>query len=104
MQQFAVYRNRNDATRAVYPLLLNVQSDLISETGTRVVLPLMPAGGIVAPMAPLVPTLSVGAGSYVVVTPLMAAMDLADLGAFEGDLSGERTAILAAIDFLISGV
>jgi hypothetical protein len=29
MPQFAVYRNRNEATRAQFPLLLDVQSDLL---------------------------------------------------------------------------
>ena len=43
MRQFCAYRNRDAATRSAYPLLLNIQSDLISETGTRVVVPLVPA-------------------------------------------------------------
>ncbi len=41
MPQFAVYRNRNAATRARYPLLLDVQSDLLAGMGTRVVIPLV---------------------------------------------------------------
>jgi toxin CcdB len=103
MRQFGVYRNRNAATRSAYPLLLNVQSDLISETGTRVVVPLVPAGRIPA-MLPLVPNLPVGGKPHVMVTPLMTAMELADLGALEGDLSGERATIMAALDFLVSGI
>jgi hypothetical protein len=43
MPQFAVYRNPNPETTADYPLLLDVQSDLIAELGTRVVVPLCPA-------------------------------------------------------------
>ena len=41
MPQFAVHRNRNAATRARYPLLLDVQSDLLAGIGTRVVIPLV---------------------------------------------------------------
>jgi toxin CcdB len=104
MRQFCVYRNRNAATRSAYPLLLNVQSDLIAETGTRVVVPLVPAGRIMPSMPPLAPDISVGGEPHVMVTPLMAAIELADLGALEGDLSGERATILAALDFLVSGI
>lgn len=103
MRQFGVYRNRNAATRAIYPLLLNVQSELISETGTRVVVPLFQAGHAIAAMPPLTPTVSLDGKPHVMATPLMTAIELADLGASEGDLSGERAAILAALDFLVSG-
>ena len=41
MPQFAVHRNRNAATRARYPLLVDVQSDLLAGMGTRVVVPLV---------------------------------------------------------------
>ena len=41
MPQFAVYRNRDAATRARYPLLLDVQSDLLAGMGTRVVVRLV---------------------------------------------------------------
>ena len=103
MRQFGVHRNRNAATRAAYPLLLNVQSDLISETGTRVVVPLVPVGRAIAARPPLAPELQVDGEALVMATPLMAAVELADLGALEADLSDERATILAAIDFLVSG-
>ena len=43
MPQFAVYKNRNEATRGRFPLLLDVQSDLLEPLDTRVVVPLSPA-------------------------------------------------------------
>lgn len=43
MVQFTVHRNSNPATSADYPLLLDVQSDLLADLGTRVVVPLCPA-------------------------------------------------------------
>lgn len=106
MHQFTVYRNRNEYTRSVYPLLLNVQSDLIEETGTRVVVPMVPAGGrkrapVISSLAPVV---EVNGKPHVLVVPLLAAIELADLGPAEADLSDERTAIMAALDLLISGI
>lgn len=103
MSQFSVYRNRNAATRSAYPLILNVQSDLISETGTRVVVPLVPVGQGLPAMPPLAPALLVGGQMHVMATPLMGATEFADLGPLEEDLSAERAVILAALDFLISG-
>jgi toxin CcdB len=104
MRQFCVYRNLNAATRAVYPLLLNVQSDLISETGTRVVVPMMRADRGMPAMPPLVPTVPVKGKAHVLVTPLLAGAELADLGALEADLSEDRGTIMAALDLLISGI
>lgn len=106
MRQFCVYRNRNAATHSAYPLLLNVQSDLISETGTRVVVPMVPAvrGRHPPPISSLAPILEVNGKPHVLVVPLLAAAEVADLGALEADLTNERAAILAALDLLISGI
>jgi toxin CcdB len=43
MPQFALYRNRNPASRTRFPLLLDIQSDLLEVLATRVVVPLVPA-------------------------------------------------------------
>lgn len=106
MHQFGVYRNRNVATRAQYPLLLNVQSDLIAETGTRVVVPVLPVTeGQRAPViSGLAPVVAINDKPHVLVVPLLAAIEVADLGALETDLSDERSTILAALDLLISGI
>ena len=106
MRQFGVYRNLDEATRPLYPLLVNVQSDLIAETGTRVVVPMAPviAGRHPPPISSLVPVLQVDGNPHVLVVPLLAAVDLASMGPLESDLSSERTAIMAALDMLISGI
>ncbi len=105
MQQFGVYRNLNALTRGAYPLLLNVQSDLIAETGTRVVVPVLPRHGAhPPPISALAPVLDVAGAPYVLVVPLLAATEVADLGTQEADLSHERAAIMAALDLLISGI
>lgn len=43
MTQFDVHRNRNPASRGRFPLLLDVQADLLESLGTRVVVSLAPA-------------------------------------------------------------
>ena len=106
MRQFCVYRNRNPATRTAYPLLMNVQSDLISETGTRVVVPMVPLarGRHPPPISSLAPVLDVNGKPHVLVVPLLAATEVADLGNLEADFAHQRTAIMAALDLLISGI
>ena len=39
MAQLAVYRDKNPRSRAAVPFLLNVQSDLLEEMHSRVVIP-----------------------------------------------------------------
>lgn len=106
MRQFCVYKNCNAATRSAYPLLLNVQSDLISETGTRVVVPMVPIGrgGHPPVITSLAPVINIDEKAYVLLVPLLAAASVPDLGKLEADLSHERPAIMAALDLLISGI
>lgn len=40
MAQFTVYRNKNARTKSAYPYLVDVQSELLANLQTRVVVPL----------------------------------------------------------------
>jgi toxin CcdB len=44
--QFTVYRNKSARTKAIFPFLVNVQSDLLEDWQTRVVIPLAKAGAL----------------------------------------------------------
>ena len=104
MPQFAVYRNRNAATRARYPLLLDVQSDLLAGMGTRVVVPLVRFSALgESALATLTPALTVEGERYAALTPQLAGIAASELGAIVADVSGERSSILAALDLLITG-
>ena len=106
MPQFAVHRNRNDATRARFPLLLDVQSDLLEALGTRVVIPLAPASATIkrSAMQSLNPVCTVDGKSYVLMTPQLAGISAKELGLVIADLSHDRPAILAALDLLFTGI
>ena len=60
MPQFSVSRNPNPDTKAAFHLLLDVQSDLIADLGTRVVIPLAPA---TAMMPRIISTLMISAST-----------------------------------------
>lgn len=105
MRQFSVCENRDPASRKLYPLLLNIQSDLMADAETRVVAPLYPLGqGRNPSISSLSPVLKLNGREYVLMTPLLAGVALARLGKPVADLSGERATILAALDLLISGI
>lgn len=105
MPQFAVHRNRNQATKARFPLLLDVQSDLLAPLATRVVVPLTPAGTAQrSAMDTLTPTCRVDGKDYLMMTPQLAAISVRELGPAVDDLSSQRATMLAALDMLFTGI
>lgn len=104
MAQFTVYRNKSARSKAAFPLLLDVQSDLLEPLRTRVVVPLTRVAGFVKkPVTHLTPTVEFDGERYVLMTPQLAGISRKDLGPAVGSLAGQRSTILAAIDFLVTG-
>ena len=104
MAQFTVYRNRNPRTKAILPLLVDVQSDLLDDLQTRIVIPLSKAGTLTKkPVSHLTPLLKFEGEAYILMTPELAALARSDLGAAAGSLAERRDVILAALDFLLTG-
>lgn len=105
MAQFAVYRNPDPATRRRFPLLLDVQSELLDDLATRVVVPLAPADSRkAAAIGRLTPLVVVDKQRYRAVVPQLAGIPRKALGPAVGDLPGERGAIIAALDLLLTGI
>jgi len=103
--QFSLYRNRNPASRTRFPLLLDVQSDLLEPLATRVVVPLTPSAPARArAMRTLTPILKFDGKEYLMLTPQIAGIPVRDLGPIAGNLATDRDTIVAAIDFLLAGV
>ena len=105
MSQFTVYRNRNPASKAEYPLLLDVQTGLLDELATRVVIPLTRAAGLVRrPIKNLMPVVIVDGEEYVAGTQDLAGTPKSSLGPRVASVAEQRDAIVAALDFLAAGV
>lgn len=105
MAQFFAYRNPNSATRIQYPYLLDIQSDLLGELRTTVVIPLASAK-IAAHLrlTRLNPLFPLDRESFIAITQDLAGIDRANLGAQAYDLSAYRSEIISAVDFLLSGI
>ena len=105
MPQFAVYKNRNATTRGRFPLLLDVQSDLLEPLNSRVVVPLSPAAKARGrAMQALTPNITVAGKEYLMVTPQLAGISLRELGTIVDTIPSERAKIIGALDLLITGV
>lgn len=105
MAQFTVHKNTNPQTRSAIPFLLDVQSDLLSDLETRVVVPLCPASAVRGkPLRGLTPVFQIEGESYIMLTPQLAGIPRNELGAAIGSLERNRFEIVAAIDFLVTGI
>ena len=104
MEQFTVYRNKNPRTKTAFPLLVDVQSDLLEDLQTRVVIPLTKAAALTRkPMSHLTPTLAFDGEDYLLMTPQLAGIARTELGTPVGNLATARQSIIAAVDFLLTG-
>ena len=104
MAQFSVYRNKNARTKAAFPFLVDVQSDVLEPLNTRVVIPMTKSPALTKrPVSHLTPEVSFNGDRYILMTPQLAGIGRPELGPHAGTLVEERQTILAAIDFLITG-
>ena len=105
MAQFSVYRNKNAHTRADIPFLLNVQSDLLDHLDTRVVIPLIKARSFDGPPSEgLEPIFEIAGERCILLTPMLAGISKKELGAEVCSLREKSSAIISALDVLISGI
>jgi toxin CcdB len=101
--QCEVHANTED-DGAHIPYLIDVQTDLLSELDTRVVVPLVRSTSLGRPVSRLHPVFTVEGQRVVMATHLVAAVRRGVLGASVASLSDQRDVIIGAIDVLWSGV
>jgi toxin CcdB len=105
MPQFELYRNPSEATQQTYPYLLDIQSDLLDQLRTTVVIPLMPQRlAVTLAMSRLNPVLSIDEEDFILLTQNLSGVSRSALGERVGDLMQHRSEIVAAVDFLLSGI
>lgn len=105
MSQFCIYENRNPGSKKMYPYLIDVQTSLLSDLETKIVIPLAKKekfeNSIIKNLNPIITIKSV---EYLVLTQQMAGIPSIHIGAEICDCLSSRHEILAAIDFLITGI
>jgi toxin CcdB len=104
MPQFAVYLNKNLRSRSVFPMLVDVQAELLRDLETRAVIPLVKSAAFTSyPLGLVMPTVEVEGESYVLVTPQLAGVSQWDLGPHTGSVAAHSSAIFTALDILLRG-
>lgn len=102
MAQFDVHRNPR---RGLYPLLVDLQSDVVGRLSTRAVAPMIAAKRYGArPITRLNPIVTVADVDYVVMVQELAAVPRTALGPLVASLAARRVELIAAIDVLFTGV
>ena len=99
MAQFDVHANPNGPG-----LLLDCQSDLLSDLETRLVIPLLPPEVAPKPCGRLNPAFDIRGERFVMVTQYGAALELRELGLKLASLADRHIEIVGALDVLITGV
>jgi toxin CcdB len=100
--QYMIYRNtsRNSA----YPYLVDVQSDIIDELSTRLVIPLFPLNQFKSKQVKrLNPVIDIEGEHYLAMTHEMASVPLSFLGQQVMDARPYRQGIKDSIDFIFDG-
>jgi toxin CcdB len=105
MAQFTVYQNKNPQTKKSFPLLLDIQSNLLDELNTTVVVPLSKfETNKIKRLTQLTPVLTVEGSDYLMLTPQLAGIARKELGKPIASADSARSDIISALDFLISGI
>ncbi|MGO9173226.1 MAG: CcdB family protein [Rhodomicrobium sp.] len=102
MAQFDVYRFAPRG--AGFTLVVDVQNKLLDGLATRVVAPLYPLQAKDKPILRLNPVTVIEGRRYYLAIQEMSALRVKALGAAVTSLEAQRDEIVAAIDFLITGV
>ncbi|CUX80736.1 MAG: toxin-antitoxin system CcdB family toxin component [Roseibaca calidilacus] len=98
MAQYDVFQNPDGSG-----YLLDVQSDLLGELSTRLVIPLLPASQAPKPATRLNPIMRIGDEPHIMVTQFMAAVPERLLTSHVTRAAAMRDDITAAIDMLTHG-
>jgi toxin CcdB len=101
MAQFDFYEYVGSNASVAY--LLDIQSDLLRDLISRVVVPLIPLEEFGLPLKRLNPVFSIKGEAFVMATADIAGTPVGNLGRLAGNLEVHRREIKGAIDFLHDG-
>ena len=105
MSQFSLYQNNDKSTATAYPYFVDVQSEMLDTLNTRLVIPLTPVDMLEKKVPThLCPVIHIDEGDFVILTHQMASVPTQILRDPVNELSTFRYEIIAAIDFLITGI
>ncbi|KAF0805237.1 CcdB-like toxin protein [Alcanivorax xiamenensis] len=105
MAQFDVYRNPSNTSSTLYPYLVDIQSPILEDLATRIVIPLARRSAFGdQPMRGLTPEIHFEDEVLLLLTPQISSLPVKRLDAPVGSLAHFRENIIAALDFAVTGI
>jgi toxin CcdB len=105
MAQFDLYANTDIDTNKTYPYFVDIQNSLLDTLNSRVVIPLTPAGkSDKSYPSNLCPVVKIKNKNYALLTHQLTSVSTSFLKRKESSLASVRDDIVAAIDFLVTGI
>ena len=105
MDQFDLYANTDKDTSATYPYFVDIQNKLLDSLNNRVVIPLTPISkSEEAYPEHLCPIIKIKSKKFALLTHQLTSVSTKFLKKKEDSLSSHRDEIVAAIDFLVTGI
>jgi|TARA_B110000902_G_C14293723_1_gene582224 toxin CcdB len=105
LRQFDVYTNTDKDTNSTYPYFVDIQNDLIDTLNSRVVIPLTPSSKSAKSYpSTLCPIIKIKNQNYSLLTHQLTSVSKNFLKNNQGSLVASRDDIVAAIDFLVTGI
>ena len=105
IRRFDVFRNPNPRSQRAVPYLVVLQSELLDGLPTQTVAPLVKAAAIGGKAAArLNPTFTIDGEAVVMLTQQVGSVAATTLTHRVANLDASRDVIVAALDFLFSGV
>lgn len=105
MDQFDLYVNTDNETNKTYPYFVDIQNGLLDALNSRVVIPLTPVGKSDKNYPNnLCPIVKIKNKNFALLTHQLSSVSISFLNKKEGSLASNRDDIVAAIDFLVTGI
>ena len=105
MAQYHIYENLNPNSKQTYPYLIDVQTTLLTDLETRIVIPVALKNkfgkGIIKNLNPII---IINKKEYVIITQQISGIPIKQLGSSICDCLSLRQEILSPIDFLKTGI
>lgn len=105
MSQFTLYENQNPDSKDSYPYFIDVQNQLLDSLSSRVVIPLAPFVSLgKSNISTLCPVTTISGEDFVLLTHQLTSVPLSALKTPLASLEHMRDDVVAAIDFLVTGI
>ena len=105
MAQFDLYANTDKDTNRTYPYFVDIQNSLLDTLNSRVVIPLTPVGKSDKRYpGNLCPVVKIRNKNYALLTHQLTSVSASFLKRKDSSLASVRDDIVAAIDFLVTGI